>query len=407
MNNSLKEPEGRNTLPRVLFVLHEASRTGAPICVLRLLTWLKGKQAVDCDVLILTHGILDDAFREVATHVYWQESDWRPGHIFGRALRKGARSLRKAIRRMSSAVRDVADNHYDAIYVNSIASASLTDTARLPPGPLITHVHELDSSYELYGKAEIHKLFERTERFIVVSNAVEECLIRQYPEAAHRTIKVPEFIDDKRRLETREQAKTRLGLPPSAFVVGGSGSPIMRKGIDLFVRMAGSVVKKMGEQQVFFLWVGAREDSEATQWAMSDSKKMGLSGTIIFIPPQADPLPFYSAFDVFTMTSREDPFPIVNLEVGVLDVPVICFEGGGGSSELTGIDPLVMVPYLDTEAMADSVVRFLRDSELRAKCGAELAGRIRQDYTIEKNGREILAVLRDVVACDGVRGRTP
>ena len=34
------------------------------------------------------------------------------------------------------------------------------------------------------------------------------------------------------------------------------------------------------------------------------------------------------------MTSREDPFPLVNLEAMTNGVPVICFKDSGGSEEL-------------------------------------------------------------------------
>ena len=37
---------------------------------------------------------------------------------------------------------------------------------------------------------------------------------------------------------------------------------------------------------------------------------------------------------LFLMTSREDAFPLVNLEAGLYESPILCFGGTGGSEEI-------------------------------------------------------------------------
>ena len=390
--------------PRVLFVSHEASRTGAPIFLFRLLKWIKAVGRLDFDILVLLHGANDTAFCEVAGRVYGWKSDWRPGNRLMRLTRRGyllCRGMLSPTRSVEQSLRRIS---YDAIYVNSIACASLIRPDQLPKGPIITHIHELASLYDFFGKEDIHRLFKVTSHFVVVSETVRDCLIKEFPAAVDKCSVIPGFIEPSMRSFSRAEAKQKLGLSPDSMVVGGSGSAILRKGIDLFIRMAGDVLRRNPELDITFVWVGAQMESEIVRFAMIDAEKLGIAKHVRFVPPQRDPMPVYSAFDVFTMTSREDPFPLVNLEVGALDVPVVGFEGSGGTPELTGRDALVMVPYLDTDAMAGSVVCLLQDDKRRLEIGAELGRKIRTEYTVEKNGDKILAMIQKVVDESGKQG---
>ena len=50
-----------------------------------------------------------------------------------------------------------------------------------------------------------------------------------------------------------------------------------------------------------------------------------------FIPPTPKPMEHFAGFDIFAMTSWEDPCPLVVLENMGLAKPVVCFAGGAGS----------------------------------------------------------------------------
>jgi glycosyltransferase involved in cell wall biosynthesis len=79
-----------------------------------------------------------------------------------------------------------------------------------------------------------------------------------------------------------------------------------------------------------------------------------------------------SGFDVFTLTSREDPFPLAMLEAAGLGVPVVSFATSG-AVEFAGSgggDPLAeVVPYLDVPAMVGAVIRLLDDACARRALG--------------------------------------
>jgi len=62
------------------------------------------------------------------------------------------------------------------------------------------------------------------------------------------------------------------------------------------------------------------------------------------------------------MTSREDPFPSVVLHALDAELPVIGFDNAGGFVELLRRDCGILVPYLDTSAMAAATLELLADA---------------------------------------------
>jgi glycosyltransferase involved in cell wall biosynthesis len=84
--------------------------------------------------------------------------------------------------------------------------------------------------------------------------------------------------------------------------------------------------------------------------------------------------------DVFTLPSREDPFPLVVLEAMALARPVVGFDVGGVREQLD--DTGVVVDAEDVSAMANAVVALLDDEAERRRLGALAAERVRSLYDI-------------------------
>jgi glycosyltransferase involved in cell wall biosynthesis len=58
------------------------------------------------------------------------------------------------------------------------------------------------------------------------------------------------------------------------------------------------------------------------------------------------------------MTSREDPFPLVCIEVGMLGKPIVCFEKATGTAEIIEKGGGFIVPYLSVEGMAEKIIHY-------------------------------------------------
>jgi glycosyltransferase involved in cell wall biosynthesis len=122
------------------------------------------------------------------------------------------------------------------------------------------------------------------------------------------------------------------------------------------------------ELKVHFTWVG-KVNAYDQPLIEHDLQHAGLKEVVHFIGEVTQPAPVYGSFDIFLLPSREDPFPLVCIEVGAMGKPIVCFEGATGTAEVLCHGGGMIVPYLDVEAMGRAVVDYARDPERRRKDG--------------------------------------
>lgn len=143
-----------------------------------------------------------------------------------------------------------------------------------------------------------------------------------------------------------DEILARLGLAETPggqrpFIVLGAGWVQPRKGVELFVEVARRFVTDCG-RPCRFVWVGGNFDPETDMgqslMIADQVAKSGLGGTVCFFPEQPSLDGFWAVADAFLLSSRFDPFPNVVLDALWATVPVVCFEGTTGASELCGRD---------------------------------------------------------------------
>src|SRR5690606_32807144 len=114
-------------------------------------------------------------------------------------------------------------------------------------------------------------------------------------------------------LQGTEGSLTRSGLR-----VGAVGSVGHRKGTDLWLQVAALVQECESVPETTFVWIGDLPDDFAPD---------SFPG-VEFTGPLANPYPLIAEFDVLTLPSRDDPFPLVVLEAMLLGTPVVAFDVG-------------------------------------------------------------------------------
>ena len=106
---------------------------------------------------------------------------------------------------------------------------------------------------------------------------------------------------------------------------------------------------------------------------------------------------FYAALDLFSLTSREDPFPVAMLEAAAAGLPIVCFQDSGGGPEFVGGDAGVCVAYADVEGMAGVCLELMRDERTRAQLGESAKLRVTNTYSLQIQAPKILSVIEDVL----------
>jgi glycosyltransferase involved in cell wall biosynthesis len=393
----------------VLFVSHEGTRTGAPMMLLHFLRWLRDNASVEPSIALLRGGPLTEEFAELGpTTVLGDVVDW-PTPTRAEAILKSSGLKRASFAVQRSNVRDRVRELQGArtAYLNSAVSIRLLH--HLPKvQTAIAHVHELQSSLPWSLRPQDPPLLRtRIDHFVAAADCVADNLATSYAVPRDRISRVYEFIDTGAVVAppVRERAAIRaeLGLAEDDFVVGGCGWADWRKGIDLFVQTARAVVRS-GRDDVHFVWVGGIPGGFEGDQLDLDVIHADLGDQLHLVGLQDRPFDWYRAFDVFALTSREDPYPLVGLETSLLGVPMVCFADSGGMIELLArsrSDGLgeagTIVPYLDVEAMADTIVSLLDDPARRRDLGLAAAQVVQRDHEVAVAAPQLLEVIERVV----------
>ena len=361
-------------MKKILFISHDASRSGAPLVLLYLLKWLNSnKENIQLDILFVNGGPLEQDFKEICTKVFIHTKLNNSSNFSSIVYQKIISKLGFKIENNEELFfKKIAANKYDLIYANTVVSIpiavkikSLSQQAKL-----LAHVHELNTVIKMM-LPNLNNYINMIDKYIAVSNQVKSNLIDNYNVDKFKVDLVYEF----------GEAKEDIYKNNEIFTVGASGYAQWRKGDDIFVQVAHYITKNYPSAKINFVWLGNNLDNKHILEA--DIEKLGLSEVVNFVGEQEIPINYYSNFDVFLLTSREDPFPLVCIEVAHLKKPIICFEKASGTTEVIAKGGGFVVPYLDIEAMAKKVI-FYYENPSKIKEDGTRAQELFSDFTPEK-----------------------
>jgi glycosyltransferase involved in cell wall biosynthesis len=364
---------------KVLLLLHELSLTGAPISVLNMLESLRAE--TDIRTLAPYTGPLLDRCKNLGPLTLTSPM-LHADNTLQRVRRK---------QRVRALERSLAEWRPDVIYINSVSSLRNVGSIKLPQAPILLHVHELESAtrYLLHGDTKL--LTDLPARYIAVSGPVKRMLEEDYGIAADRIACIPEAIPDS-FIVPKSDANT---ASDGRIVIGGAGAANVRKGVLLWLQMAADLVRRLGSHAIRFQWVGDFESHEG-QFYPDIAAKLGIGHCVEFTGVTKDPAAYFRNFDVFALTSWEDPCPLVVLETMGLGVPVVCFANSGGAPEQVGCSGIVVSDF-SPAGMAEAIAALIADPNRRNVLGLAATQRFKENYTASVVGPRLLTELMRMV----------
>jgi glycosyltransferase involved in cell wall biosynthesis len=386
---------------QVLFISHEAVRSGAPLFLLNLLKWFKANTTLPFLILIKTDGEMAAEFRKIGpTLVIGRRS--HVSHPLPRKFHNLWLHILKTCKLQNLSVKLGAE-HIGLIYSNTVTNGRLLRAVSHLGCPVITHVHELEQLIRRHGMLNLQLVLKHTNHYIAASHAVKTNLVGRHGVPTENVEVVHSCIPAMMTAGIDwAQARTRvfesLGIPSNSMVVGGCGPTNRQKGTDLFVHLARTVIDQYCKAPVHFVWVGP-ETSELSFHELSCLvDRLGLEGHVHFVGEQGEPLKYFAAFDLLALTSLEEAFPLIMLEAASLGKPTVCFACAGGPREFVEDDCGCVIPTLDLKMMAAELIRLMESHELRERLGRRAAEKVSERFTMDYGAPEVLSVIRYVLA---------
>jgi glycosyltransferase involved in cell wall biosynthesis len=383
---------------RILFVGHDASLTGAPRILLNLVRQTSRLRGIECVTILDEGGPLEADFGEVS-------------RLYVLGQNRHRRSSAEIDGHVAGVFKDLASLYPFVAVCNTAETAEYVRLLKKMGIPTLALVHEFLS---LYQEQEPEGILD-ADAIVFPSEFVARANKGRLATVEHRTRVIPQGLLNPKFGEATPLPRSAVlrdyGVGDESLIVLGCGTADWRKGFDLFCVVAERVVSRLPGRDVRFCWVGKYEDTFTTAgyWGDWQLRRRGLQKALIRIWEVPDPERYFQAADIFLLTSRADPFPCVVHEAMAARLPIVAFEGAGGAPEAIRADAGVVVPYMDTGAMADAVERLRLDPAERRSLSEVGHARVHREYRFEDYGNKVIALACETagVSRSSLAGFTP
>ena len=241
--------------------------------------------------------------------------------------------------------------------------------------------------FHLKGNSFSRWKYRQVDCFIAASEAIRQMLVADGV-PADRTVTVHEGIDIDHVLAAPPvSVHEAFWLPHQAPVVGNVAALVPHKGQRYLIDAAHLVVQQIPDARFVILGEG-----ELREHLEHQVKEHHLEKHVLLPGFRTDVLGCIKNFDVFVMSSVTEGLGTSLLDAMACARPIVATRAGGipeiVQDEVNGL----LVPVRDAHALADAIVRQLKDPALRRRMGEAGLTLARERFTVERMVAETAAV---------------
>jgi L-malate glycosyltransferase len=265
--------------------------------------------------------------------------------------------------RLSRAIKQLRPDVVHAHDPHGVAMAALALSMSTQPkrAPLVA-ARRVD--FRLKGNALSRWKYDQVDLFICASEAIRQMVVADGV-AESRAVTVHEGIDLGHVAAAQPAAlHEELWLPHGSPIVGNVAALVPHKGQRHLVDAAALVVREVPDAR--FVIAGEGELRPALEHQI---KHLGLQKHVLLAGFRPDILSIHKAFDVFVMSSVTEGLGTSLLDAMACGKPVVATAAGGIPEVVRDGETGILVPPRDHHAMADAIVRLLKDRELSLRMG--------------------------------------
>jgi glycosyltransferase involved in cell wall biosynthesis len=288
----------------------------------------------------------------------------------------------------------------DLIFSNTIINGKVLKVLALAGRPVITYVHELENVIDLYLRyGDAGYSLKHSSLLAYPSLKVRNTLVEKYNVDQHRLMPLNYYFPVDRQLLGQQimrdlaiqSFRNRFGFSAGDFIVGGMGLASARKGTDLFIEVYHAVRRKNAE--IRFCWIGDFE-TETIREELLQKLSQGNPDNFVFTGVLPHSYFNLSPFEIFFLSSREDPYPLVILEAAMMKIPAICFADSGGIPEFVDNDAGWTIPGFDVNFVCDLLIDLYKNRSAIAAKGSVAYNKVMDRHT---DASHILQQFNDLV----------
>lgn len=358
----------------MLFVGHDGVQAGSEVVLLEVVKWFSEHTSRRLKVLLLAPGPVSDQYVQYADIYVLPENSVDSLECLTAFLKED----------------------FEFVYINTVASGKFFNIIEQHSlkltGSIVTHIHEMERILAEFDD-EMQLILEKTDLYISASPASSKTLIEKYeiPEVLVTTVAA--FINPVAELdvsseELRQQVRNQFSIAQDAFVITGCGTLYWRKGADIFIETA-RIVRALTTKDIAFIWIGDGPDRADLEASLTEKDRQFIK----FIGNHKNANELTAMADVFYMSSREDPFPLVVLEAAQHAIPSICFDEATGITEFVKYNSGSIIEKINPLEAANAVITYLENDDLLLEHGQAAKLQLFSQYTADIQNQKIFKAI--------------
>ncbi len=380
----------------VLVLVHEATRTGAPILGWNIMRELR--KTYNVVAVLALGGPIQDSYAKAADVVVGplglNIDDLVTNHRIARRL---AFSY---------------EPHF--VIANSVETRHLSNPLAHEGVPVVAVVHEFASNI-LDPVTSAREMLDRAGDIVFPCKLVEDSYGPFYGRLDYRrTHVIPQGRSEipgsvaGDLAEAGREFRERLGfVDRESLLVVGLGLVDIRKGVDIFIATAMACRSLAPAAKISFVWIGKAHDRKYSSYVHEQIERSKLDDIVTIMDELPDLTGAYAEAGALFVSSRLDPLPNVAIDMAAAGKPVVCFRDGTGMAEFLDADPetaRLVVPYMDILAAAGVLCELASDRTLAARLGAAVGRMAKQSFHMPAYVEQLAALGEEGARTRGNRG---
>jgi len=230
-------------------------------------------------------------------------------------------------------------------------------------------------------------LYRRLEKLINLSRTEQEHMQKNLPLPPEKHAVIPNPVDTEKFAPSKydcEFFRSQWKVKPDEILIGLVGRLDPGKGQREMLLAMQKVVAEFPNSKLVL--VGQETYGEHENFAnelRSLAQQLGIADQTIWAGFQTQMPEVLKALDIFVMPSYQENFANILLEAMAMQLPIISTNSGGTPEILDFGKCGLLVPPRKAEPLAEAVLRYLRNSELKSKMACAARKRAEQVYALD------------------------
>jgi glycosyltransferase involved in cell wall biosynthesis len=228
------------------------------------------------------------------------------------------------------------------------------------------------------------KVYARARAFICDSQAHSDLINRSLRHPHPRSLVIPNGVPTPAVTRTRAEMRRQLNIPldGAVRVVGQVGRLVEYKGQRVLLKAAREVLAQ--EPDTYFILAGyPNEDPTFPDILWQDARDLNIVDRVRIVSWPGSIGDVWAMIDVHVHASLKDSLPIAIAEGMSFGKPAVVTNVGGVEEMVTHEHTGLIVPMNDVGALAQGVLRLLREPETAERLGANARRRYQERYRPE------------------------